>query len=350
MQYTQEYWNDVASIINNIPNVERLYNKNILVTGATGMVCSTVIDVISWLNKKRNAQVHLILAGRSREKIEVRFKDVLGQDEYKFVKYDATKSQKLEFKVDYIIHGASNANPAIYAREPVETLLGNIIGLNSVLEIAKNNPDSRTLYISSSEVYGNRTDGSNEPYKEDDYGFVDILNPRACYPNGKRTAETLCATYRQEYGVDFVTVRLGHIYGPSITKADTRASAAFTRDVAEGRNIVMKSAGNQLRSYCYTLDCASAILAVLMNGKSGGAYNISNKDSIVSIRDMAEALAKAGNVKVVFENPSDAERKSYNLMNNSSLDSEKLEALGWRPTFGLVDGIERTLMFIETKK
>lgn len=343
MHYSQDYWKDVSSVIENISNVKQIFGKTMLITGATGMVCSSVIDVIAWMNHHRDARIHLMLAGRNKEKIASRFRDVLSQGEYQFIEYDATKDQQLSLRVDYIIHGASNANPAIYAREPVETLLGNIVGLNTVLDVAKNNPRSRLLYISSSEVYGNRTDGSNRPYSEDDYGFVDILNPRACYPNGKRTAETLCASYGQEYGVDFVTVRLGHIYGPSITKVDTRASASFTRDVAAGHDIVMKSAGNQLRSYCYTLDCASAILTVLLNGSTGNAYNISNKDSIVSIRDMAEALAKAGGVKVIFNNPSDEEKKSYNLMSNSSLNAEKIEKLGWIAKYDLVEGVKRTL-------
>lgn len=347
MHYSQGYWDDVSNVVEHIPDINQIYGKTILITGATGMVCSSVIDVVAWMNHNRDAGIHLVLAGRSREKIASRFRDVLSQDEYQFIEYDATKDQRLSLRVDFIIHGASNANPAIYAKEPVETLLGNIIGLNSVLAVGRDNPESRLLYISSSEVYGNIINSDNRPYKEEDYGFVDILNPRACYPNGKRTAETLCAAYAQEYGVDFVTVRLGHIYGPSITKADTRASAAFTRDVAAGRRIVMKSAGAQLRSYCYTLDCASAILAVLLNGETGNAYNISNKDSVVSIRDMAEALAAEGKVSVVFENPSDVERKSYNLMSNSALDAAKLENLGWQAVFDLKEGMAATIKYYE---
>lgn len=345
--YTNEYWNDVKKAIEQIPDIEKLYKKKILITGSTGMVCSSVVDVISYLNRECDAGIELILAGRDKNRIIRRFKGSLSEEGFLFLAYDATKSTRIDMKVDYIIHGASNANPAIFSREPVETLLGNIVGLNSVLELAKNNDGSRLLYVSSSEVYGNRTDDSRDPYKEEDYGFIDILNPRACYPNGKRTAETLCASYRHEYHVDFVVVRLGHIYGPTITGKDTRASAAFTRDVVAGHDIVMKSAGEQLRSYCYTLDCASAMLTVLLKGKTGEAYNISNKDSIVSIRDMAEALAHEGGVKVIFENPSDIEKKSYNLMSNSALNSDKLEALGWKAVFDLEYGVKETLSFCE---
>lgn len=343
MIYNPEYWNDVSSVINNIPLIRKLYGKRLLITGSTGMVCSSIVDIIVFLNKKCGAEIHLMLAGRDRERIEHRFSDIMENNEFEYIQYDATKDMKLTCNIDYIIHGASNANPALYFKEPVETLIGNILGLNTLLKTVKHNPGSRLLYISSSEVYGNKMDSKNQLYKEGDYGFVDILNPRSCYPNGKRSAETLCVAYGQEYDVDTVIVRLGHIYGPSITKNDTRASAAFTRDVLAGHNIVMKSAGEQLRSYCYTLDCAAGIITVLLNGETGNAYNISNKNSIISIKDMAKMLADEGGVKVIYENPSYLEKKSYNMMNNSALDASKLEKLGWKAIFDLNHGVKQTL-------
>ena len=102
-----------------------------------------------------------------------------------------------------------------------------------------------------------------------------------------------------------------------------------------------------MRSYCYTLDCASAIIAVLLGGERGNAYNISNRNSIVSIRELAEEMAVQGGVRVVFDNPSDAEQKSYNMMNNSALDASKLEKLGWKALFGLREGAARTLRYYE---
>lgn len=345
MRYTEQYLKDIEMIIPQIKGLENIYGKKLLITGATGMVCSTIVDVICYLNQKEKAGIRLFLAGRNKNRIIERFKGIMTEADFGFLTYDASVSQEFNIKIDFIVHGASNANPAIYAREPVETLLGNIIGLNSILSLTKRNPGSRVLYISSSEVYGNIVDGNNKAYKEEDYGFVDILNPRACYPNGKRAAETLCASYRQEYGTNYVVVRPGHIYGPSITKTDTRASASFIKNAASGQDIVMKSDGAQLRSYCYSLDCASAIITVLLNGETGNAYNISNKDSVVSIREMAEALAQASGVNVTFENPSDIEQRSYNLMSNSALNVEKLESLGWKALFGLKEGIEKTLKY-----
>ena len=64
-------------------------------------------------------------------------------------------------------------------------------------------------------------------------------------------------------------VRPGHIYGPTATRKDNRVSTAFAYNASDGKDIIMKSDGAQIRSYCYMLDCASAILYVLLKGKKG---------------------------------------------------------------------------------
>lgn len=344
INYCEEYWQDVAKVAEQIPNLYFLKNNSILITGATGMICSAVAEVLFYLNREKSANIQIILAGRNRERMKKRFYCFEEGKDFSFLQYDATSAIPQNIKADYIIHGASNADPGKFAKEPVETMLANIIGLNTLLKSATNNNAKRLLYISSSEVYGRKEE--KRPYKEDDYGFVDILNPRASYPSSKRAAETLCVAYSAEYGLDTVIIRPGHIYGPTITSSDSRASAQFTRQAKAGENIVMKSAGRQLRSYCYTMDCASAILTVLINGQCKEAYNISNPQSVVTIREMAEALAKAGNVKIVFENPSDIEIKSYNLMDNSSLESDKIEKLGWKAVFDIISGMQKTLNYI----
>jgi uncharacterized membrane protein YjjP (DUF1212 family) len=91
------------------------------------------------------------------------------------------------------------------------------------------------------------------------------------------------------------------------------------------------------------LDCVSAMLAVLLRGETGHAYNISNPGSIVTIRQMAQAFADAAGVSLAFDNPTDAEAKSYNLMDNSALNASALEALGWYGLFDLASGVQATL-------
>ena len=335
MVYTENYLSDLVKIRSSVPGLEKLAGSRVLITGAGGLICSALVDLLVSLDM----DIQVYAAGRSIEKLQARFAH--WGDRIRYLKYDALEPVAFEESFDYYIHGASNASPKAYGTQPVETMLGNLLGMQNLLNHAKNHGCKRVLYVSSSEVYG-RKEGK-DPYHEQEYGFVDILNPRACYPSSKRAAETLCAAYTQEYGVDTVIVRPGHIYGPTSTPTDDRASSQFPRDVLAGKDIVMKSAGTQLRSYCYVLDCVSAMTAVLLNGEKGKAYNISNRNSLVTIRQMAEAFAEAAGRKIIFENPTDAEAKSYNLMDNSALDATSLEDLGWYGRFDLNSGVQATL-------
>lgn len=343
IKYTDSYWQDIDKTVCAIPGLAKLQKKTVLLTGATGLIGSSVADLLFHLKRTYHMEIQVLLAGRSSERIHRRFYPFKEDKDYSFLPFDATRygDSMEDIKLDYVIDSASNANPALFDKEPVQTMLCNIVGVDSLLHNMAQSQTKRFLYISSSEVYGQKS--SPEPYKEDEYGFVDILNPRACYPVSKRAAETLCTAYAKEYGIDFVVVRPGHIYGPAITDTDARASAQFTRDVFAGKNILMKTPGQQLRSYCFSMDCASAILCVLLNGRTGEAYNISNKDSIVSIRKLAEMLAHKGNCNIEFAQASDAEQRSYNLMDNSSLNAEKLERLGWQGMFDLENGVQKTL-------
>ncbi len=343
MKYSASYWEEIEKVSTAIPHVEKLFGRTIFLTGATGLIGSAIADILFSLNEKKSAGIQILLAGRSQERMAKRFP--FGG--YHFIPYDALAGEIHVDKADYIIHAASPADPVSYTKEPVETMMANILGMKTLLDWTKGKP-ARILYVSSSEVYGKKS--GNQPYKETDYGYVDDLNPRSCYPASKRAAETLCASYRKEYGVDFVIARPGHIYGPGITDTDSRASAQFTRNVLAGQDIVMKSAGSQLRSYCYSLDCASAILTILTDGESGEVYNISNPASVVTIREVAETFAREAGRKIIFENPSNEEAAGYNMMDNSSLDATKLTALGWRARYDIRSGIARTLEVLRDEK
>ena len=332
---------DLLAVKNSILNIEMLNNKSILITGSTGLIGSALIDMIIYLNTFFKSNIHIYAAGRDEDKIKDRFNKYYGEEFFTIVNYDSNLDINFDFRVDYIIHAASNAHPLAYSKEPVETMISNFIGLNNLLNYAKNNGVKRTLFISSSEVYGEKKD--KDLYKEEDYGYVDILNPRASYPSSKRAAETLCVSYKKEYDLDVVIVRPGHIYGPTITNNDSRVSAQFTRNVLNGEDIIMKSSGLQLRSYCYVFDCVSAIFTVLLNGESGEAYNISNKESIVTIRQLAETFANITGCKIIYENPSDMELSGYNMMQCSALDSEKIESLGWSAVYNIENGVKRTI-------
>lgn len=341
MKFDNEYYSDLEKVLVHIPEKEKIYGSKIYITGVTGLICSAVTDILLFLNKKYDAGINLLLAGRDRERVRERFPDYKENADYFYVKYDATRAIEQQFKTDYIIHGAGISDPVGYARQPVETMLTNINGINELLKMASSNGNKRVLYISSSEVYGSKN--NDKPFKETDYGFVDILKQRSCYPSAKKAAETLCIAYSCEHGVDVVIARPGHIFGQMMTNTDSKASAQFAAKAAAGNDIVMKSAGTQVRSYCYSLDCAAAVMTILIKGKCGEAYNISNRDSVVTIREFAETMAEAGDVRVIFEEPSETEKSGYSVMTNSSLCSDKLEALDWRPCFTLKEAVHKTI-------
>ncbi len=347
MKYTSEYLEDVNKVLKNVPSPEEMRGKSVLITGATGLICSAVADLLLSLNKEQGYGMTLYFAGRDEKRVAERYEERAVQSskgvggDYTFVQYDATEGKIPPLHVDYIIHGASNADPKRIMAEPVETMLANIHGITGLMSSVDKSSLGRLLYISSSEVYG--VNETFEPYSEDQLGYVDILNPRSCYPSSKRAAETLCVAYAEEYGIDTVMVRPGHIYGPTVKPSDSRVSADFSFKAARGEEIIMKSKGEQLRSYTHVLDCASAILAVLIKGENKEAYNISAPIAIVTIKEMAEAFAAAGGVKITFDVPTESEARSYNKMPCSALRSDKLEALGWKAEFDMKTGAERTV-------
>ena len=329
-----------------LPELEELRGKSVLITGASGLICSAVADILFRYNDLRGGSVQVYAAGRSPERMETRFGDLVRRPDFHFVFFDACAAEALpDVRADYIIHGASSAYPALYVREPVETMTSVFLGTKALLETAKASGTRRLLMISTSEVYGQKQE--ERAAREGEYGYIDLLNERNSYSVSKRAAETLCASYAAEYGVESVIVRPGHIYGPTAGRSDNRVSSAWAFTAARGEDIVMKSDGAQIRSYCYAPDCASAILKVLLRGEAGHAYNISNPDSIISIREMGEILAKAGGVRLKKETAGAEEKRGFNPMSNSSLESGSLEGLGWRGCFSAEEGLTHTVEILK---
>lgn len=345
--YAGGLWlSDIDAVISSLLELETLAGKSVLITGAGGLICSTFADILIRWNESGHNPIRIITAGRNESRIRERFGEFSGRDYFSFMKYDATDSEIPGLTADYVIHGAGNAHPSAMSAEPVETMSANITGINAILK-ASGHGVKRVLYVSSSEVYGRRSDGNTAPFTENDYGYVDILNPRSCYPAAKRAAETLCASYAAEYGADVVIARPGHVYGPSATENDSRVSSAFAYMAARGQDIIMKSDGLQLRSWCYSPDCAGAILKILLCGENANAYNIPG--DIMTIREMSGILAESGGVKVIREGASDSERRAFNPMNNSSVDGAKIQALGWRNIFDVETGLAHTVEILRGK-
>lgn len=333
MRFNGSYFSDLQKAASVTPFCE-LAGKSVCITGATGLIGSSLADLLLYGKLRLGYEFALTLCSRSEEKAQARFSYCNGG--FRPMRFVCGEPMDAEACFDIVIHCAENAHPKAFSLTPVETALSALAGAKELLERVKS-AGGRFCYLSSSEVYGQLQ--TEAPISEEEMGYVNLADPRSCYPSAKRMIETLCACYKKEYGTDCVIVRPGHIYGPQFTREDSRVFAQFARDVLSGRDIVMKSAGTQVRSYCYTLDCASAILTVIARGKSGEAYNIGNRHSIATIRELAESFARLAGRKVVFDLPSEAERAGYNRMMFSALDTSKLESLGWDGMFDLTSGV-----------
>lgn len=320
--------------------IDKMKNKSIFITGACGMIASCLIDYIMVMNEK-GANIQIYALGRNVDKAQKRFSSYFDHPLFQFIQQDINNEITLNENVDYIIHAASNANPKAYATQPVETILGNFIGMNNVLSFAKNK-GGRVMYVSSGEMYGSAAD-SIDGFTEEYSGYVDYHSPRSCYPSGKRSAEVLCQSYLDEYEVDCVIVRPCHIYGPTASISDGRVIPAFIRDGVNGNNITMKSKGSQIRSHCYVIDVVTAMLHVLIYGEKGEAYNISADESVYSIKEMTEMICDYCNIKIEFDLPNEEDQKGFSKVERAVLKNDKLKKLGWRSHYSLKEGLISTI-------
>lgn len=327
-----------------LPIFDKLKNKSIMITGACGLIGSFIVDVIMIHNELYKDNITVIAYDFKEEFINNRFSNYLDNPNFKYVCQDVNLPLDYSDEVNFIMHLASNAHPALFKTDPVGTIKANIIGLLNLLEFAKNKNVTRVLYTSTGEVYGEK-EGISE-FKENDLGFVNPVVYRSCYPNSKRCAETLCASFSEQYGVSTVIARPSHVYGPTMTKSDSRVYAEFIRNILNNEDITLKSAGNQVRSYTYVADAVSALLYILLFGEDSNAYNIANPDSILSIREMAEIIADIGNKKVLFDIPKDTPTNA-NPMQCGVLNSDKLQNIGWVPRYNSKDGFMNTIKILK---
>ncbi|MEE1353248.1 MAG: NAD-dependent epimerase/dehydratase family protein [Acutalibacteraceae bacterium] len=335
---------DIQSAAERIDS-EAFKGKTVFVTGATGLIGSQVCKSLLTCNALHDAGIHVVAMVRSQEKAEKVFADYLGDSMLSFYKGDITSPIQYEGTVDYIVHGASATASRYFVEHPAETIRTALLGTEMALEFARSKEVAGMVYLSSLEVYG-VPDGTKETITEKDYGYIDPLSVRSSYSEGKRMAENLCVAYASEYGVPVKIVRLSQTFGAGVAYNDGRVFAEFARCLIEKKDIVLHTEGKTVRTYCYTSDAVTAILTVLQKGEPGQAYNVTNRDTACSIREMAELVAglepEAG-ISVKVEIPEDLASFGYNPTMIIRLDPSALESLGWKPTVGIEDMFRRTI-------
>ena len=337
------YINDINKVaLLNLPWGD-LSGKNILITGATGLICSTLVET---LMSHEGLDYHVYASGRSEAKVNAVFAKYVYNPYFHFLKHDVREPLKSDITFHVIIAGAGVASPQLYATDPISVMKSNFDGVDNLLSYGVNHGLEKFLYISSGEIYG---EGDGRVFTEEYSGYVNCATLRACYPSAKRASETLCIAYGHQYGIDIRIARPCHIYGPNFNDSDKRVYAQFIRNILAGENIVMKSTGVQYRSWCYVVDCASAILHILLKGENGQAYNIADESSNITIKELAEMIASIGEKEVVVDLPSDVEKIGFNVVTKSLFSTEKLQTLGWNVSGCMRDKMKAVVKMCETR-
>ena len=331
--YDKNYLGECETLLkdNYIP-WNNLSEKNIFITGATGLVGSQLVQFLLRVNKEKELKLKIYALVRSINKAHDMFPD---DDALVFIEGDMESLPTIEEDIHYVIHCASPTASGYFMEHPVETVKTAVCGTINILEMAKEKQVESFVYLSSMEVYGeNNTD---EPLFEDMLLLANPLSVRSCYPQSKLLCENLCVDYAHEYNLSCKAIRLAQTFGPGIPKNDNRVFAQFAKSAINNTDIVLNTPGLTKQTYLYTLDAVTATLTVLLKGKAGEIYNAANPENYCSIYDMARLVAEdlsEGKIKVTVNTSPEAAAK-YPPTHKWNLSADKLMSLGWKPTADL---------------
>ena len=238
--------------------------------------------------------------------------------------------------VDRVFNLACPAAPVRYQADPVRTWKASVLGTLNLLELAAANR-ARFVQASTSEVYG---DPQVHPQREDYWGHVNPIGPRACYDEGKRAAEALCFDMARMHGLDVRVARIFNTYGPRMARDDGRVVSNFVVQALEGRPLTIYGDGAQTRSFCYVDDTVEGLLRLMEHdGPLPGPVNLGNPNE-TTVRALAELVrAHVGATVPIDHRPlpqDDPARRRPDI-------SRACAWLGWEPAVPLAVGIDRTV-------
>ena len=312
---------------------ERLQGAVFFVTGATGLIGSSFIRALDYVNTKRNLNLSILALVRDEARAAERFADILNHGIISFAVGTVENLPKLNRDIDYILHAASQTASKEFVTHAVETIQTSVFGTASVLKLAAENKVKGFVYLSSMEVYGYPERGHK--VRENEIGAMTSLDLRNSYPISKVMSEAMCCAYAAEYDVPAMICRLSQTFGPSVNYNDNRIFAYFGRCIREKRNIVLKTKGETERCYLHTTDAVTAILTILLKGKPGRAYNAANESTYCSIAEIAERIAAANGIQVEYD-IQDAAKNGFPQALYMHLDTTELQVLGWKPEEQLI--------------
>lgn len=327
-----------------------LSGKTVLITGATGLIGSHIVDALMVLG-----DVKVIALSRSENKLKAGFAEYMDKPNFRYIAQDIAEPIQLPegVAVDVIFHAAGPMENKIVANKPVNVIKPNLIGTMNCLELMRAQQEStgicgRLVLFSSVTIYGNMTDGDISVTETDTDVTERPDGASACYSQSKRMSEVIAHAYCKQYDLDVVIARLSTVYGDTRFKPDS-AFFEFIGRAASGRDIIVNSAGGKRRDNIYIDDAVSALLCICQKGDNGQAYNISSngdKGNFAAVDEIAQVIADEANayygneyeVRVIYRQGSD--KRSPGLR----LDNAKLKTLGWELQTSLSVGVRHTLL------
>jgi UDP-glucuronate decarboxylase len=304
--------------------------KRVLVTGGAGFIGSHVCERL--LNEGHEVLAVDNFYSSTRDNVQA-FRD---NPRFELLRHDVTFPLYVE--VDEIYHLACPASPVHYQRDPVQTTKTAVHGSINMLGLAKRT-GARILLTSTSEVYG---DPAVHPQREDYWGNVNPIGPRACYDEGKRAAETLFFDYRRQHDLDIKVVRLFNTYGPRMHPQDGRVVSNFIMCALRGEPLTIYGDGDQTRSFCYVDDLVEGLVRMMATTHEvTGPINLGNPGEFTMTELATEVISVVG---------SDPGRVNLPLPQDDPVRRQPditraKETLGWEPTIALRQGLERTVEY-----
>ncbi|MGH9685843.1 MAG: NAD-dependent epimerase/dehydratase family protein [Candidatus Acidiferrales bacterium] len=344
---------DMSSVLHELgDSPHRLRGATLLVTGASGFLCSYFVDTVATLNDLGlDPPCHVIAVDNLRTGVPERLAHLEGRNDVSFVRHDVTLPLAIDRHVDWIIHGASVASPTFYRRYPLDTIDVNVTGTRLMLELSRKDCIKSLLYLSTSEIYGD-PEPAFIPTPEHYRGYVSCTGPRACYDESKRLAETLCLNYYRLFSVPVKIVRPFNVYGPGQPLGDGRIIPDLMKATLRRDPIELFSDGRATRAFCYVSDAIAAMWHVLLSDANGEVFNVGNDQEETSISALADKMCMiAGPPSISVERRTSIDE--HYLTDNPRRrcpDLTKLRAaFSWEPKVSLTQGLSRTLRSYATE-
>ncbi len=335
---------DLQNITQSSVSWDKLANKTVLITGASGMIASYLCYTLLYLNDAKQMNIKVLALVRNGEKAKKQFGTLLNRSDFQLLVQDVCAPVRYEGQVDYIIHAASQASPRLFVSDPVGTIAANTVGTMNMLDLAVDKKAEGFLYLSTREIYGKPADNCNL-ITEDDYGTMDTTLVRSCYPESKRMSETICASYAHQYGVNCKIARIAHTYGPDFLMDNGRVWGDFITNIVTNHDIVLKSEGKMQLAFTYISDMIIGLFLCLLDGKEM-VYNISDSSQPITVRALAELLVSLypqKHLKVVFDIPKG--NAGYLTTRVALLDCDRINRLGWKPQISVKEGFRRAIEY-----